>query len=62
MMITVESEKLEKSRVKLTVDVPIEEVEVAYKRAVRRVSDKVNIPGFRRGRAAAGPGRAPRGG
>ena len=51
MMITVESEKLEKSRVKLTVDVPIEEVEVAYKRAVRRVSDKVNIPGFRRGRA-----------
>ena len=51
MMITVASEKLEKSRVKLTVDVPIEEVEVAYKRAVRRVSDKVNIPGFRRGRA-----------
>ena len=51
MMITVASEQLEKSRVKLTVDVPIEEVEVAYKRAVRRVSDKVNIPGFRRGRA-----------
>ena len=51
MMITVASEKLEKSRVKLTVDVPLEEVETAYKRAVRRVSDKVNIPGFRRGRA-----------
>ena len=51
MMITVESEQLEKSRVKLTVDVPLEEVETAYKRAVRRVSDKVNIPGFRRGRA-----------
>lgn len=51
MMITVASEKLEKSRVKLTIDVPLEEVETAYKRAVRRVSDKVNIPGFRRGRA-----------
>ena len=51
MMITVASEKLEKSRVKLTVDVPLEEVETAYKRAVRRVSDKVNIPGFRPGRA-----------
>ena len=51
MMITVTSEKLEKSRVKLTVNVPLEEVETAYKRAVRRVSDKVNIPGFRRGRA-----------
>ncbi len=51
MIITVASEKLEKSRVKLTVEVPVEEVETAYKRAVRRVSDKVNIPGFRRGRA-----------
>ncbi|MYB76989.1 MAG: trigger factor [Chloroflexi bacterium] len=51
MEITVSSETLEKSRVKLTVDVPLEEVEIAYKRAVRRVSDKVNIPGFRRGRA-----------
>ena len=51
MMITVASEQLEKSRVKLTVDVPLEEVDTAYKRAVRRVSDKVNIPGFRRGRA-----------
>ena len=51
MEITVSSEKLEKSRVKLTLDVPLEEVERAYKRAVRRVSDKVNIPGFRRGRA-----------
>jgi trigger factor len=51
MIITVSSEKLEKSRVKLTVDVPLEEVETAYKRAVRRVSDKVEIPGFRRGRA-----------
>lgn len=51
MMITVASEKLEKSRVKLTVDVPLEEVETAYKRAVRRVSDKVDIPGFRPGRA-----------
>ncbi len=51
MEITVSSEKLEKSRVKLTVDVELEEVEKAYKRAVRRVSDKVNIPGFRPGRA-----------
>ena len=51
MIITVASEKLEKSRVKLTVEVPVEEVETAYKRAVRRVSDKVDIPGFRRGRA-----------
>ena len=51
MEITVSSESLEKSRVKLTVDVPLEEVEREYKRAVRRVSDKVNIPGFRRGRA-----------
>ncbi len=51
MEITVSSEKLEKSRVKLTVDVSLEEVEKAYKRAVRRVSDKVNIPGFRPGRA-----------
>ncbi len=51
MEITVTSETLEKSRVKLTVEAPLEEVERAYKRAVRRVSDKVNIPGFRRGRA-----------
>lgn len=51
MEITVSSEKLEKSRVKLTIDVPVEEVEQAYRRAVRRVSEKVNIPGFRRGRA-----------
>ena len=51
MEITVSAEKLEKSRVKLTIDVPVEEVEQAYRRAVRRVSDKVNIPGFRRGRA-----------
>ena len=51
MEITVSSDTLEKSRVKLTVDVPLEEVEREYKRAVRRVSDKVNIPGFRRGRA-----------
>ena len=51
MEITVSSETLEKSQVKLTVEVPLEEVETAYKRAVRRVSDKVNIAGFRRGRA-----------
>ena len=51
MEITVSAEKLEKSRVKLTIDIPVEEVEQAYRRAVRRVSDKVNIPGFRRGRA-----------
>ena len=44
-------EKLEGHKVKMEVTVPPAEVGRAYERAYRRLVNRVNIPGFRRGRA-----------
>ncbi|MFP7707029.1 trigger factor [Trueperella sp. LYQ141] len=46
-------EYLSETRAKLTVEVPAEEFEPAYAAAAKEVAKKVNIPGFR-------PGKAPR--
>lgn len=43
-------EKLEGHKVKLEVTVPPEQVGRAYDRAYRRLVNRVNVPGFRRGR------------
>ena len=46
-------EKLEKNQVALTVEVGAEEFEAAVERAYKKLRGKMNIPGFR-------PGKAPR--
>ena len=46
-------EKLEKSRVALTIEVGAEEFEAAVNKAYLKMRGKMNIPGFR-------PGKAPR--
>lgn len=43
--------KLEGSRVRLDVEVDPEDLQREYARAIRRVSGRVSIPGFRRGKA-----------
>ena len=43
--------KLEGSRVRLDVEVGPEDLQREYARAIRRVSGRVSIPGFRRGKA-----------
>jgi trigger factor len=45
------AEKLEGSRVRLKVEIAPEDLRKEYERAVRRVANRVNIPGFRRGKA-----------
>ncbi|GAV21653.1 trigger factor [Carboxydothermus pertinax] len=47
----VTKEKLEKSRVELTVEVEAEEVAKAYEKAYKKIAQKVVIPGFRKGKA-----------
>ena len=47
------AEKLEGSRVRLSVQVPVADLQTEYGRAIQRVSRRVKIPGFR-------PGKAPR--
>lgn len=47
----VTTEKLEKSRVALQVEVEPEMVERSMERAYRRIVNRANIPGFRRGKA-----------
>ncbi len=47
----VTTEKIEKSRVVLSIEVDAEEMEEAIKKAYRRVGAKANIPGFRKGKA-----------
>jgi trigger factor len=47
------AEKLEGSRVRLAVEVPPEDLQKEYGRAIQRVGSRVKIPGFR-------PGKAPR--
>ncbi|MDH5559718.1 MAG: trigger factor [Deltaproteobacteria bacterium] len=43
-------EKLEDLKVKLKVSVPPEKVKTAYDNAYRAIKDKVNVPGFRKGK------------
>ncbi len=49
----VEKEKLPKSQIKLTIKVPVHDVNNFLDQAYRRLAEKVKIPGFR-------PGKAPR--
>ena len=44
-------EKLEKSRVALTVEVDADTFEAAIEKAYRKVRNQVNVPGFRKGKA-----------
>ena len=44
-------EKQEKNIVKLNIEVPAQEAVEAYNRAVQRISQHINIAGFRRGKA-----------
>ena len=44
-------EKLEHSRVKLTVDIAADVVEKAIEEAYRKNAKKISIPGFRKGKA-----------
>ena len=46
-------EKLEKSQVALTIEVEAQEFEAAVEKAYRKMRNKINVPGFR-------PGKAPR--
>ena len=45
------SEKLEGSRVRLSIELDTEDLEKEYDRTVKRVAGRVNIKGFRRGKA-----------
>lgn len=51
--ITTTSEKLERSRVRLSIEVPPDDLQSEYGRAIQRVGRRAKIPGFR-------PGKAPR--
>jgi trigger factor len=44
-------EKLEKSRVAIEVTVDAEEFEAAVAKAYLKMRNKINVPGFRRGKA-----------
>ncbi len=46
-------ETLSPTRVKLTVDLPFDELEPQLKAAYKRIADQVNVPGFRRGKVPA---------
>ena len=48
---SVKVEKLEKNMVKLTMEVPAEELEKAIQGAYLKQKNRINIPGFRRGKA-----------
>lgn len=43
-------EQLSPTRVKLTVEVPFEELEPSLKAAYQRIAKQINVPGFRRGK------------
>ncbi|MFC7458807.1 trigger factor [Brachybacterium sp. GCM10030267] len=45
-----ESEKLNPTRVKLTVEVPFDELKPAVEAATKKIADQVQIPGFRKGK------------
>ena len=44
-------EKLEKNKVKIEITVPVSEFEVAVDKAFRQNASKINIAGFRKGKA-----------
>ena len=44
-------EKLNETRVKLTVEVPFEELSAEIDQAYKSIAAQVNIPGFRKGKA-----------
>src|SRR5699024_2193624 len=44
------SEKLGPTRVKLTVEVPFDELKPAVEAATKKIADEVQIPGFRKGK------------
>src|SRR5437763_5539561 len=46
-------ETLNPTRVRLTVEVPFEELRPSLDSAYKRIASQVNIPGFRRGRVPA---------
>ncbi len=46
-------ENLSETRVKLTVEIPFEDLQDSLKQAYKRISSQVNIPGFRRGKVPA---------
>ena len=46
----VKTEELEKNRVKLEIEVPVDKVEKEIKGMYKEVSKKVTIPGFRKGK------------
>ena len=48
---SVKVEKLEKNMAKLTMEVPAEELEKAIQGAYLKQKNRINIPGFRRGKA-----------
>lgn len=47
----VSAEKIEKTRAQVTVEIPEEEFETSLQKAYKIVINKVNIPGFRKGKA-----------
>ena len=48
---SVQVEKLEKNMAKLTIEVPAEELEAALEKAYQKSKNRINIPGFRKGKA-----------
>lgn len=48
---SVQVEKLEKNRVKLTIEVPAENVEKAIQSVYQKMRRSINVPGFRKGKA-----------
>lgn len=47
----VTSEKLENNKAKLTIEVPAEQFEKALNKAFKETAKKINVPGFRKGKA-----------
>ena len=47
---SVQVEKLEKNTVKLTIEVPAEELEKALQEAYNRQKKNISMPGFRKGK------------
>ena len=47
---SVQVEKLEKNTVKLTIEVPAEELEKALQEAYNRQKNNISMPGFRKGK------------
>ena len=47
---SVQVEKLEKGMAKLTIEVPVEELEKAIEKVYQQQKSKISIPGFRKGK------------